>query len=67
MNDVDIMTYSGKLGNDDSTSLDEPAFSANGAIFEALAQANPSFNTQSTTKITKVNNLSKPNKLNSLI
>jgi hypothetical protein len=31
------MTYSGKLENDDSASLDEPAFSANGAIFEALA------------------------------
>lgn len=44
MNDIDIMTYTGKLGNDDSSSLDEPAFSANGAIFEALAQANPSFN-----------------------
>jgi hypothetical protein len=37
------MAYSGK-GNDDSACLDEPAFSDNGAIFEALAQANPIFN-----------------------
>jgi len=43
LNDIDIMAYSGKLSNDDSDSLDEPAFSANGAIFEALAQADPNF------------------------
>jgi hypothetical protein len=30
------MTYSGTLSQDSSDGLDEPAFSAGGAIFEAL-------------------------------
>ena len=37
LNDIDIMAYSDKIGDVDSSSLDEPAFSTGGAIFEALA------------------------------